>query len=251
MNEQLKHKQSIYACGDYRRNNPHWHEADGPWKARFIVSCIQRFLTPKNISLVDIGCGVGKVLATVSHELTLLGYTIERTLGIDIAPSAISEARQSWPHIRFEIKELTEISEHFTCALLIDVIEHVDDISTLIEQAKERCDLLVFHIPLDDNWNNRLRGNFSKLTENLGHIHFFSPSTCFSLMESHKLKVVDVVYTPSFRAPGTEKTLLNRLIYIPRLLLFSISPKLTAIVFGGVSMLMVTQKESTDGFKKL
>ena len=53
---------NIYENGRYFDKNPAWHTEDSPWKARQILSCLNRnHIRPK--SVCEVGCGAGEVLS--------------------------------------------------------------------------------------------------------------------------------------------------------------------------------------------
>ncbi len=70
---------------------------------------------PPGASVLDIGCGNG----IIAHLLAKAGY---RVLGVDVAPSAIEQARRSYgtgPNPRFSVADITRgrIDETFDCLL--------------------------------------------------------------------------------------------------------------------------------------
>ncbi len=59
-------------------------------------------------SVLDVGCGLGDLYKFLSQEGIQVDYT-----GIDIVPEFIDAAKESFPEVRFENKDIFEIDESF------------------------------------------------------------------------------------------------------------------------------------------
>jgi SAM-dependent methyltransferase len=239
---------SIYTSGEYQRKNPTWHAEDSAWKARQLRRVLtpaffEKYFPERSVSLIDIGCGAGGVIGHFSAFLKQQDFVVEKSLGIDISESAIKSAREEWLNLHFEQQSINGVADHFDIGLLMDVLEHVEDYEDLLSQTAKRCRFFVLHIPLDDNWNNRLRAKFQELYAQVGHIHYFSPTTAHHMLTDHRLSVISEVYTPVFRDLPSG-TFMNRLALWPRKLCFALSPRLTASMFGGVSLMVLVEKSS-------
>ena len=75
--------------GDYLKNNPTWHVEDSPWKAKQILTMLNRHpIHPKSVA--EIGCGAGEILnqlyAALPDDVHFTGY--------DISSDAIRFAKQ-------------------------------------------------------------------------------------------------------------------------------------------------------------
>lgn len=71
-------------------------------------------------SILDIGCNTGYILDVIRGEL-----------GVDINPDNIALARAGFPHLRFEVGDITKGldflgSKSFTTVILAEVLEHLD-----------------------------------------------------------------------------------------------------------------------------
>ena len=59
-----------------------------------------RFLVPPNLSIIEIGCGTGDLLAALNPS---------RGLGIDISPKMVEIARKKFPGLQFEIGDIENL----------------------------------------------------------------------------------------------------------------------------------------------
>lgn len=98
---------------------------------RDIVSYINYFLTD-DISILDVGCGVGDTLACLKGK---------RKLGIDISPAMIKQAKQLYPDIEFLEMDAGDlkIDEKFDVILLSNTIGYFDNIQDILLALKKVC----------------------------------------------------------------------------------------------------------------
>jgi SAM-dependent methyltransferase len=71
-------------------------------------------------SILDIGCGDGRLLAS-------LGDTISRKVGIDLSERAIAFARAFAPNVEWVCGDVADLPDEFECVSLIEVLEHIPD----------------------------------------------------------------------------------------------------------------------------
>ncbi|HDY90258.1 MAG TPA: glycosyltransferase [bacterium] len=91
-----------------------------------------RFLIPEGSSVIEIGCGIGKTLASLNPS---------RGLGIDISPQMIEIARGEFPHLQFEVGDLEalQVEEKFDYVVLDSTIGNVDDIQMAFKELHKVC----------------------------------------------------------------------------------------------------------------
>jgi len=91
-----------------------------------------RFLIPQGSSVLEIGCGTGELLASLSPG---------RGIGIDISPKTIDMARSKFPHLQFYVgdAEDLQIHEKFDYVLMVETIGHVDDIQLAFKELHKVC----------------------------------------------------------------------------------------------------------------
>ena len=91
-----------------------------------------QFLVPSNSNVLEIGCGMGDLLAALNPS---------RGLGIDISPQMIEVAREKFPQLQFEIGDLEhlQIEEKFDYVVLVETIGRVDDIQSAFRELHKVC----------------------------------------------------------------------------------------------------------------
>ncbi len=86
-----------------------------------------RFLVPPRSRVLEIGCGLGDLLAAVKPE---------RGVGIDFSPAMVEQARPRHPQLEFHLGEATEfdLKEKFDHILLSDLVNDLPDIQACFER---------------------------------------------------------------------------------------------------------------------
>jgi len=85
------------------------------------------FLVPPGLSVLEVGCSLGDLLAAVCPA---------RGLGVDFSPAVIELARQRHPALEFQVSEAAEFSrdERFDYILLSDLVNDLPDVQALFER---------------------------------------------------------------------------------------------------------------------
>jgi SAM-dependent methyltransferase len=227
----------MYTNGKYLEHNPSWDVEDSPWKADQIHKIIRRNnLKPKNIC--EIGCGAGEILINLQESMddscTFIGY--------EISPQAYSLCRGKENNsINFKLLDILEEEEDviFDLILLIDVIEHLEDYFSFLRNIRERSEYKILHIPLEFFAIPTIYSKFTvNQRKNVGHLHIFSKDLSIITLEELDYKVIDWFYTPGF-STGRNYGIKDKLISIPRKLLFPLAPDLTVRIFGGYSLMVL------------
>jgi 2-polyprenyl-3-methyl-5-hydroxy-6-metoxy-1,4-benzoquinol methylase len=74
------------------------------------------------IRIVDIGCGIGRLMVLLYHH----GFTSIK--GIDISPIAIERMNKTYPELDGEVGDATRIDfREYDLAIITEVIEHLED----------------------------------------------------------------------------------------------------------------------------
>jgi len=91
-----------------------------------------RFLVPAGASVLEIGCGTGELLASLSPG---------RGVGLDISPEMVTTARQKFPELEFQVDDLEnlKITETFDYVIIAETIGHVDDIQAAFHEIRKVC----------------------------------------------------------------------------------------------------------------
>lgn len=120
--------ESVYHL-HYEQEEKHWWFA-----ARSIIvrRIIEKFanLSPGD-TILDIGCGTGAILKALSEKY--------RVVGIDMSPLAVEYSKKRGLSEVFEMPVEDFPAERYTvkAALLLDVIEHIDDDLAVLKRARE------------------------------------------------------------------------------------------------------------------
>lgn len=105
---------------------------------------LARYL-PAGGSLLDVGCGEGRWARLAARRA-------REVVAIDATPSVLEEARRQsrdYPNIHFVAGMLGEapLEGEFDVALLMHVLEHVDDVDDFLRLASARARHLVIEVP--------------------------------------------------------------------------------------------------------
>ena len=144
-------KNEIYKSDKYRKMHPDWHIDDSPWKAKKVTKIVNQ----NNIefsSVCEVGCGVGEILVQMQTNF----FQNKSFYGYEISPFAFNEAvKKENDKLKFYLKDIAEIKDNsYDLLLIMDVIEHVEDLYGFLAQLKTKGKYKVFHIPLDLNIMN-------------------------------------------------------------------------------------------------
>ena len=90
------------------------------------------FLIPPGARVLELGCGLGDLLAAVSPSCGV---------GVDFSPAMIAQARQRHPELEFHVAKLEEFftDETFDYILLSDVINELRDVEAVLLQLHRFC----------------------------------------------------------------------------------------------------------------
>ncbi len=229
---------TLYTQGSYLEQNPDWHVEDSAWKARQVLSMLNRNkLSPRQVC--DVGCGAGEVLAELAR---MLDPGVVFT-GYDISPQAIQLAEsRAGSDLSFVLGDITTLTTpRFDLLLAMDVVEHVEDPFGFLRSLKPHAELSVFHIPLDMTAHAVARNLImSSSREPYGHLNYFQKETALATLADAGYEVIDWFYTPSsFARPAAGSR--DRLIRSFRRTLFKAAPDLTQRVLGGWSLLALAR----------
>lgn len=230
---------NIYENGTYLRNNPTWHEEDSSWKARQILKIIKKNALEKVNNICEVGCGVGEIIKIIS--LTL-GST-KNYFGYEIAESAFNICKKKEQiNLKYFCTDiLLEKDNYYDIILCIDVFEHIENYLDFLNKLKYKGEYKLFHIPLDLSVQRILKpSQLIKLKYSVGHLHFFNKEIALDALKNKGYEIIDFFYTRgSIELPN--KTIKDKLLKIPRKLLFSLNEDFTVRTLGGFSLLVLTK----------
>ena len=232
----MRNPKEMYVDGEYLIKNPTWDIEDSPWKARQIMKIIEKnSLQPK--SICEVGCGAGEIL----NQLYLKMDTTCSFVGYEISPQAFDLCQQKTKErLQYHLGDLFVDEEAtFDLVLAIDLIEHIEDYFTFLENLREKGRYFIFHIPLDLSVQTVLRS--SPLVggrESVGHIHYFTKETALATLNDTGYRILDYFYAAgSIDLPAKHfKTLLARL---PRRMFYKLNKDIAVRIFGGYELLVL------------
>jgi SAM-dependent methyltransferase len=227
---------SIYTDGSYKSlTGGTWHLEDAPYKAAWIMQMLAKHPDFKPSTVCEIGCGAGGILVELQKTLP----AGSRFTGYEISPQAHQMSLQfSTDHIRFILGSAFEDPKTYDLALIMDVIEHVEDCFAFLRQAKLKARIKILHIPLDAHVSAILRGRNS--WDTVGHIHIFTIETALKTLEHSGYRIHDWFLTEGAHTvpTGNMRTRLANLVRRP---LCKLSPGLSARLLGGNSLLVFAE----------
>ena len=128
-------------------------------RARFVV---HRIKGEKNITIVDVGCGDGSVLAYIARFCP----SVSQSVGIDASPVALKRAEKRGIRTiqsNFTAQTFSEVLPESEYALLFEVLEHVPISEVLLQAVYDKTKKGVFFsIPNTGYFLYRLRLLFGK-----------------------------------------------------------------------------------------
>lgn len=229
-----------YTDGDYAQQNPDWDSADSPWKAQQVLGLLARHsLAP--ISVVEVGCGAGGVLAALR-----LHWPHADMEGFDIAPGLPALwAQRETERIRFTLGDyLTTERPTPDLTLVLDVLEHLGDPFTFLAALRERAGWTVFHIPLDLSAISVVSERpLLHVRHKVGHLHYFTRGLALAMLDECGWDVLEDCYThPALTAPN--KGVLTRLAGLLRAVARGLLGHAGVRLMGGETLLVLARPRS-------
>jgi SAM-dependent methyltransferase len=222
----------IYTDGSYARaTGGSWHEEDSVFKSRQVLRMLERHPEIAAERICDIGCGTGGVLAELARSLD----SAVRFTGYEVSPQAHSiNGHRRAARCEFILGDPFREERFFDLALVLDVVEHVEDCFAFLRECAAKATWKIYHIPLDASSSTVLRG--THCWDSVGHLHLFTRETALKTVEHSGQRVHDWFLTPvSLERPHRPAT---RLTNLPRRML---PDWLGARIFGGYSIMILAR----------
>lgn len=237
-----------YANREYFAD-PDRHREDAGFKARHFLKLFLPVARKNSLTIssyADVGCGSGEITKLVADSLRMAGFDLNRARGYDVSPHVRDIRRSGVEYVHADFCKAHECVDLVT---LFDVLEHVPDPIRFIELVSARCQVLGFHIPLDNSINIGIRDLFRSKLRNPGHLIFMDTVYALNLLALAGLRVLDYSYTFAFRAPSGRTTVLSKAVLPLRVFLSKISPWLLSKTIGGASLMVVAV--TPQGLRKM
>ena len=226
----------MFKFKDYKKKNKNWHEEDAKYKSKIISNIIDKNKINFE-SCIDIGCGTGKIIEHLSFKYQNVQFT-----GYDIH----QELRSFWnnkkvENLNFTNKNPVNLKEKYHLLLCLDVFEHVKDYYDFLDEIGFLSNYYIFNIPLDLCSFKALGKGLKNARDSVGHIHYFNTYTALETLKDLDYEILDYKLNPGFLF-GKNINIYQKLIFIPRIILFVMWPRLSADLFGGFSLTVFAKK---------
>ncbi len=96
----------------WRRKSWHYHRE---------LQQFCRFVIPRGVSVLEVGCGTGELLASVEPR---------DGVGVDLSPRMVERARERFPHLTWVVgdAESLDLGRQFDYIIMSDLLGHLEDI---------------------------------------------------------------------------------------------------------------------------
>jgi 2-polyprenyl-3-methyl-5-hydroxy-6-metoxy-1,4-benzoquinol methylase len=146
-------------------------------------------------SLIEIGCGDGKVLTEISKR-----YPDKRLVGMDYSEKSLCFAKAFSPHLTFQ----TKTSEKFDCFVLVEVLEHINpkDMTSFLDSVSKN---------LNDDGFGIMTTPCDNIPLNPKHYQHFNKQSIENTLGTH-FKIISLEYTSAhtFGVKIIQRLLANR-----------------------------------------
>ncbi|GAB4538867.1 MAG: bifunctional class I SAM-dependent methyltransferase/glycosyltransferase family 2 protein [Anaerolineales bacterium] len=113
------------------KKRDHWQGMGGSYHRR--LREIYRFLIHPNQRVLEVGCGMGDLLAAVEPA---------RGVGVDFSAEMVARAKQKYPQYEFhqlDAHDLSELSGEFDAIIFSDTVNDLWDVQRALTQVKRLC----------------------------------------------------------------------------------------------------------------
>lgn len=222
----------------YLEHNPTWHLESSEWKAGYIVKMLEKNgLKPGTI--VDVGCGVGEVLAQVHAKL---GQS-SSCEGYEVADDAYNKClERQRDGLAYFHGDAFASDKKYDLLMMIDVFEHVEDCFSFLRKAASKANYKIYHIPLDISVYSVIINNFKYVRVPGGHINYYTKGTALATLRDTGHEIVDCFYTSgALEVNNKNLTFFGKFINLLRRMLFAVNKDAGAKYFGGFSLMVLTK----------
>ena len=142
---------------------------------RAVISQITSGKRASTLRLADVGAGVGLVLTELVAMIRARWPEIAVVpTAFEISPEAAATARARNPTLDVRQKLLVPEDGPFDAAMLVDVLEHVENPWELLRTVRSASEYLVVRQPLQGNFSRFRHDNYGDQRRQWGHIGFFN-----------------------------------------------------------------------------
>lgn len=168
----------------YELEDKHWWHIN---KRKLVEFFIRKNLQNKTDNILDVGCGTGKNIESLS--------TNWECWGIDVSPEAIAfcKKRGIKTVIKGSLAKIPFPKQSFSGITVLDVLEHVDDTEALQEiyRVLKKNGIVIITVPAF-SWL------WSRWDEVLQHKRRYTKKTLQKILQENKFKILKISYIYSF-----------------------------------------------------
>jgi len=228
-----------YTSGQYLSDNPSWDIEDSAWKAGKIAELVSTAgLAPAKVC--DIGCGAGGVILELKKIFPAATF-----YGFDVAP----DAEKFWPKpapegVSFKVGNALASGETYDLAMLIDVVEHLENPFAFLSALRGKASHFVFHFPLDLSAFSVARETpLLHVRKKVGHVNYFTRNLALELLTDCGYKVLDARYSGAYwNTPSCAWT--AKLAALPRLFARLLGTDFAVRLLGGETLFVLAEAAS-------
>ncbi|MHA1729093.1 MAG: methyltransferase domain-containing protein [Promethearchaeota archaeon] len=249
---------NLYQNNGYLKKNPTLHKEDSLWKISKIIPVVNKFFRyskrdendkRNKLTLLDAGGGAGLILNGVAAYINEK-YTIEiDKYALDLSNEALKQQKKHNPDLKKALNEdirYTSLKDkEINLALLIDLLEHIPQPETALEEIKRISNFVILKVPLENVFLNKIRnivtgGRVRKhLIKDIGHINYYNFQILRRQIEKHMGQIIDYSYTNLHAFFFINTSGFRKLFYFILKLVFKITPKLLSMIITDHIMILV------------
>lgn len=232
----------MYTSGKYWEGIPDYLAEQAPRKIAWLLRLIDfdnllKRLPQKRLSIVDIGCGAGKVSVGLAQALRErhpdLAISVQ---GYDLSPLAIEVAKRENQEGEFVCGDFQDAGRTWDLALLCDIIEHVENPDAFLRAVAQRSRYFAVGFAMDDNLAYRLSKRRREIANKGSHVSLFDEARALAVGVKHG-NILAHGYIPNPMTRNFHIRSFRNVVTLPmRVVLQLLSRRLKGRLFGGESL---------------
>lgn len=238
--------------GKYWGNIPDYLSGQAKNKVLHILKMIdfEKLLagrTEKLFTIVDIGCGAGKVSTGLANTLRAQFPDFRFTVhGFDFSPDAIEYARKENPDEKFTCGNFSDSEEKWDLGILCDIVEHVENPNDFLESVSRQCKSFIIGYAMDDNLANKIDKKRRNRAIDSGHINLFNEKSAINSANKQG-EIAKTLYISNPVSRTLRAHTLRGVLTLPlRLILLGFSRRIKGKIFGGESIYVYVKSRYFD-----
>lgn len=158
---------------------------------------IEKYISPKNKKLLEIGCAYGFYLDVVKNKF-------KKIEGIDISKKAIIYAKKTGNHDVYEgdFMDLDFKNKNYDMVCMWDTIEHLKSPNNYIAKIQKllsKKGIFAFTTGDISSFVASFRKHKWRMIHPPTHIHYFSKKSVQDILEANNFRVLSITYPSTYR----------------------------------------------------